>query len=104
MFRFKRSFFRFEQSIKVVYKPLFESKPPDDDGLSLSSLKIDERHTYIAKIARLANDDITKFETVENWSFVQSMDLMAYWHNRDENMKIQAVHREAAEKAKSRYR
>lgn len=48
---------------------------------------IDGRWTWLAMVDRLANGDITKHDAIYARNYIECLNLLSYWHERDEYYK-----------------
>ena len=62
---------------------MFFGKSPNESGISLDPI-----YDEIAMIDRLANGDITKYESVKQVSYIECLNTLAYWNARDEAIEI----------------
>ena len=79
-------FFKWEQVIQREYKGLF-SRSVESEDRGISQVSIDKRWSWLAMVDRLANGDITKHDEIFERNYIECLNLLSYWHERDLYMK-----------------
>ena len=47
---------------------------------------LDEKWTWISMVDRLSNGDITKHDLVWKRNYIECLNLLSYWHERDKHI------------------
>jgi hypothetical protein len=52
----------------------------------MGSVTLDSRWGWIAMVDRLSNGDITKHDLVYERNYIECLNILSYWHERDKYM------------------
>ena len=77
-----RIFSEWEEVIANQYEILF-SRPSPAQVKRVVVDEIPESLNWISFMDKLSNGDITKHELVYQTNYIESLNLMAWWHHRD---------------------
>jgi hypothetical protein len=59
------------------------NKSTKEDNLALGQVSIDARWGWLAMVDRLSNGDITKHDEVYQRNYIECLNLLSYWYERD---------------------
>lgn len=51
--------------------------------MMLGQATLDSRWGWLAMVDRLANGDITKHDAIYERNYIECLNLLSYWHERD---------------------
>ena len=51
--------------------------------MRVAQASIDSRWNWLAMIDRLSNGDITKHDEIYDRNYIECLNLLSYWHERD---------------------
>lgn len=51
--------------------------------MRLGKITIDSRWSWLSMIDRLSNGDITKHDLIYERNYIECLNLLSYWHERD---------------------
>jgi len=54
--------------------------------MRLGQVSIDDRWSWISMIDRLSDGDITKHEAIYEKNYIECLNLLSYWHEKDAYM------------------
>lgn len=52
----------------------------------MGQVSIDERWGWISMVDRLSNGDITKHDDIYERNYIECLNLLSYWHEKDKYM------------------
>lgn len=52
----------------------------------MGSISIDSRWGWISMVDRLSNGDITKHDLIYDRNYIECLNILSYWHERDKYM------------------
>jgi len=52
----------------------------------MGSITLDNRWGWISMVDRLSNGDITKHDLVYERNYIECLNILSYWHERDKYM------------------
>lgn len=52
----------------------------------MGSISLDSRWGWISMVDRLSNGDITKHDLVYERNYIECLNILSYWHERDKYM------------------
>jgi hypothetical protein len=52
----------------------------------MGSISLDNRWGWISMVDRLSNGDITKHDLVYERNYIECLNILSYWHERDKYM------------------
>ena len=52
----------------------------------MGSVTLDSRWGWVAMVDRLSNGDITKHDLVYERNYIECLNILSYWHERDKYM------------------
>lgn len=55
--------------------------------MKVAQASIDSRWNWLAMIDRLSNGDITKHDDIYDRNYIECLNLLSYWHERDQYYK-----------------
>lgn len=54
--------------------------------MRLGSVSIDSKWGWLSMVDRLSNGDITKHDSVYDRNYIECLNLLSYWHEKDQYM------------------
>lgn len=54
--------------------------------MKLGQVNIDGRWSWLSMIDRLSNSDITKHDAIYEKNYIECLNLLSYWHEKDKYM------------------
>lgn len=54
--------------------------------MRIGQVKLDEKWSWIAMIDRLSNGDITKHDEIYERNYIECLNLLSYWSEKDKYM------------------
>lgn len=69
--------------INTNYSDMFGSGTTVDEGGNPFRIEIDNRLRWISMIDRLASGDITRHDEIYKKNYIECLNLMSFWHQRD---------------------
>ncbi len=54
--------------------------------MRLGSVSIDNRWNWLSMVDRLSGGDITKHDLVYDRNYIECLNLLSYWHEKDKYM------------------
>jgi hypothetical protein len=54
--------------------------------MRLGSVSIDEKWGWYSMIDRLSNSDVTKHDLVYERNYIECLNILSYWHEKDQYM------------------
>lgn len=54
--------------------------------MRLGSISIDNRWNWLSMVDRLSGGDITKHDLVYDRNYIECLNLLSYWHEKDKYM------------------
>jgi hypothetical protein len=55
--------------------------------MRIGQIGIDSRWSWLAMVDRLSDGDITKHDNIYNRNYIECLNLLSYWHERDAYLK-----------------
>ena len=52
----------------------------------MGSITLDSRWGWISMVDRLSNGDVTKHDLVYERNYIECLNILSYWHERDKYM------------------
>ena len=54
--------------------------------MRLGQVSMDSKWSWISMIDRLSNGDVTKHEEIYEMNYIQCLNILSYWHEKDKYM------------------
>lgn len=54
--------------------------------MKLGQVSMDSRWSWLSMIDRLSNGDITKHDEIYERNYIECLNLLSYWHEKDKYM------------------
>lgn len=54
--------------------------------MRLGAVSIDSKWSWLSMVDRLSNGDITKHDLVYERNYIECLNLLSYWHEKDKYM------------------
>ena len=51
--------------------------------MKLGQISIDDRWSWLSMVDRLSDGDITKHDLIYERNYIECLNLLSYWHERD---------------------
>lgn len=72
--------------IYYKFKGLYKQTESSND-MRIGQIGIDSRWSWLAMVDRLSDGDITKHDNIYNRNYIECLNLLSYWHERDAYLK-----------------
>jgi len=77
-------FFNFDTFIQREYRGLYERRTKGDGtDWRPGDYELDSRWNWFALVERLAGGDITKFDEIYEKNYIECLNLISYWKEKD---------------------